>query len=414
MPSSLSDLPPWITPILSWNLIQLITGLIATFTPARSALRPVAAAATAVLAYLLQRNIQIYYSGTRPSGPVVAMCWVNVLNAIDLLVLSRASYEAQVTYLKAKDEKKDRRSNKARQGNLIKKIIFALVLPYNLRRINTPWQISRVPRFDDKNPSYVPNRSSFLLQSAVKLAIAGAITHFLTLAPEDVNLSNALLQLDQSKTVLLPFRTYDVSSFLRQAGFTLSFGIVTRASIVGGYTAGALGAVLLGSDPAKWPPVAGSLSGAWSLEKLWGQSWHQTLRRPLTSNATFLSSTLGLAPGSKAAHWIRVLVAFLGSGLVHALMDIGFGVPWEKTGALWFYGLQVVGLIAESVLARLLTPLVDGLGFGTRLKRAIGYVWVAGFLLWSTPVWINPILVSLWKDGTNVMSPWLGGPSGWY
>ncbi|KAL4794115.1 membrane bound O-acyl transferase family-domain-containing protein [Aspergillus venezuelensis] len=414
MPLPLNDYPPWITPVINWNLIQLITGATAIFTSSRSPLRPIAAALTAILAYILQHNIQTYYSGTRPSGPVVAMCWVNVLNAIDLLVLTRASYDAQVAYRKTKDEKKDK-PTKGGQGKygLLRKIVFALVLPYNLRRINTPWQISRVPRFDERNPAYIPSRLSFLVQSLVKLVIAGAFIALLPLDPENPLLVKAVSKLDQTKYVLF-YRNYDAYSILLQAGFTLSFGIVTRASIVSGYTVGAIFAVLLGDDPAEWPPVAGSLSEAWSLERLWGRSWHQTLRRPLTSNATFLSSMLGLSPSSLPAHWIRVVIAFLGSGLVHALMDIGFGVEWEKTGALLFYGLQIVGFAVEGVLKLLLTPVANALGLGKCVRRGAGYIWVAGFLLWSTPVWINPILVSLRDDGTNVMSPWLGGPPGWY
>ncbi|KAL4959288.1 wax synthase family protein [Aspergillus stella-maris] len=414
MASALSNLPPWITPVINWNLIQLITGATATFTSSRSPLRPIAAALTAILAYLLQRNIQTYYSGTRPSGPVVAMCWVNVLNAIDLLLLTQASYGAQVAYRKTKDEKKDRLT-KSGQGEdgLFKKIVFALVLPYNLRRIKTPWQISRVPHFDESNPAYVPSRSSFLLQSLGKLVVAGAFIALLPLDPQNPLLVKAVSKLDQTKSVLF-YRNYDAYSILLQAGFTLSFGVVTRASIVSGYIVGAIFAVLLGGDPAEWPPVAGSLREAWSLERLWGRSWHQTLRRPLTSNATFLSSTLGLSPSSLPAHWIRVVIAFLGSGLVHALMDIGFGVEWEKTGALWFYGLQIVGFVVEGVLKTMLTPVANTLGLGRCVRRGVGYIWVAGFLLWSTPVWINPILVSLRDDGTNVMSPWLGGPPGWY
>ncbi|KAL4957100.1 membrane bound O-acyl transferase family-domain-containing protein [Aspergillus filifer] len=414
MSFALNNLPPWITPVINWNIIQLITGTTATFTSSRSPLRPIAAALTAILAYLLQRNIQTYYSGTRPSGPVVAMCWVNVLNAIDLLVLTRASYDAQVAYRKTKDEKKDKATKMGeREEGLFRKIVFALVLPYNLRRINTPWQISRVPRFDEKNPAYVPSRSSFLLQSLVKLVIAGAFIALLPLDPENPLLVKAVSKLDQSTSVLF-YRNYDAYSILLQAGFTLSFGIVTRASIVSGYTVGAIFAVLFGSDPAEWPPVAGSLCEAWSLERLWGRSWHQTLRRPLTSNATFLSSTLGISPTSLPAHWIRVVIAFLGSGLVHALMDIGFGVERKKTGALWFFGLQIVLFAVEGMLKTILTPAANTLGLRKCVRKGFGYIWVAGCLLWSAPVWINPILVSLRDDGTNVMSPWLGGPPGWY
>ncbi|BCS21188.1 wax synthase family protein [Aspergillus puulaauensis] len=406
---SLHPFPPWIVPVINWNLVQSITGLTVAFTDPQSPLRPLAAATTALLAYLLQSNIQTHFAGTRPSGPTVAMCWVNVLNAVDLLVLTRASYEAQLTYTTTKTSKKDAPAPKT-HDSLWDRILFSIVLPYNYRRINTPWQISRLPRFSSTNPSYIPTKATFLLHSTAKLLVAGTIIHLLTLDPTDPHLSSALSQLDESKSVLVTYNS-SLYTILLQARFTLSFGLVTRAAIVGGYTAGSILAVLLGSSPASWPPIAGSLSGAWSLGRLWGGAWHQTLRRPLTANATFLSSTLGLKPTSRPAHWNRVVIAFIGSGVVHSLMDIGFGVPLDKTGGLVFFALQILGFILESVFQWLVDVL--GVSVGKKVERCIGYIWVCAFLLWSTPVWINPILISLARDGTNVMSPWIGLPPAW-
>jgi hypothetical protein len=140
------------------------------------------------------------------------------------------------------------------------------------------------------------------------------------------------------------------------------------------------------------------------------KSWHQILRTPLTSNATFLASLLGLAPKSMGAHWLRVIIAFTGSGIIHSLCDIGFGVPLDETGGLHFYTLQVFGFVVESVVSTVYKKVKKefGIGFSRSVERAIGYIWVVGFMAWSTPVWINPILVSLAGDGTRVMSPWLG------
>ncbi|OJI97932.1 hypothetical protein ASPVEDRAFT_124133 [Aspergillus versicolor CBS 583.65] len=403
---ALFPFPPWIVPLVNWNLIQSITGLTVAFTDPQSPLRPLTAATTALLAYLLQSNIQTHFAGTRPSGPTVAMCWVNALNAFDLLVLTRASYEAQLAFTTSKTSKKDTPTPKTKTS-FWDRILFTIALPYNYRRINTPWQISRLPRFSSTNPSYIPTKATFLLHSTAKLLIAGTIIHLLTLDPTDPHLSSALSRLDESKSVLVPFNS-DLHTILLQARFTLSFGLVTRAAIVGGYTAGSILAVLLGSSPASWPPIAGSLSGAWSLSRLWGSAWHQTLRRPLTANATFLSSTLGLKPTSRLAHWNRVVIAFIGSGVVHSLMDIGFGVPLDKTGGLVFFALQILGFILEGVFQWLVDVL--GVSVGQKIEKCIGFIWVCAFLLWSTPVWINPILVSLARDGTNVMSPWLGLP----
>ncbi|KAL4914591.1 hypothetical protein BDW62DRAFT_190157 [Aspergillus aurantiobrunneus] len=263
----LPDTPPWIAPVAYWSLIQSITGLTVTFTSQQSLLRPITTAIISFLAHLFRLHIQSHLEEIRLWAPVFAMCMVNVLNAFDLLLFTRASYAAQLAYTTTKSEKKDIPTQHASLSN---KLLFSLLLPYNYRRINTPWQISRLPRFSSTDPSYVPTRPAFLLRSALKLAIASAVVRLLTIDPEDPHLLEALAHLEQSKSVLLPFRNYSAYTILLQARFTLSFGIVTRAFIVGSYTANSILAVALGSDPASWPPIAGSLTEAWSLKTLWG------------------------------------------------------------------------------------------------------------------------------------------------
>ncbi|KAL4752191.1 hypothetical protein BDW72DRAFT_192326, partial [Aspergillus terricola var. indicus] len=265
-------IPPWLIPFTSWALIQTLTGLTATFTPSASPLRYVAAAMTAVFAYILQASVQTHYAGAPASGPLVAMCWVNVLNAIDLLLLSRASFDVYLSYRRSKEEKKDTRHSST-EDSTRNRLLLALTLPYNYRRINTPWQLSRLPALTPSSfPSSltVTDRRKFLLHSTVKLILAITIMHIPISDPSNPVLLQAVLQLDRSKSVLLlPLRAFTQEDGMRalwlQARFTLAFGIVIRATIVAAYTAGSIFAVMLGGDPAEWPPVAGSLNDAWML-----------------------------------------------------------------------------------------------------------------------------------------------------
>jgi hypothetical protein len=232
---------------------------------------------TAVFAYIFQTSIQTHYSGAPASGPLVAMCWVNVLNAIDLLVLSRASFDAYLSYRRSKEEKKDSRRSST-EDSAKDRLLLALTLPYNYRRINTPWQLSRLPALTPSSfPSSltVTNRRKFLLHSTVKLILAIVIMHIPLIDPSNPVVLQAVSKLDRSKLVLLlPLRAFTQKEGLHalwlQARFTLAFGIVIRATIVAAYTAGSIFAVMLGGDPAEWPPVAGSLSEAWTLNRLWG------------------------------------------------------------------------------------------------------------------------------------------------
>jgi hypothetical protein len=86
-------------------------------------------------------------------------------------------------------------------------------------------------------------------------------------------------------------------------------------------------------------------------------------------------------------------------------MDLAFGVPRAKTGAIWFFCLQAVGIIAEHIIQYVFRAQLERMS--TLSKRVIGYAWVSLFLLWTTPVWLNPIMLCLYEDGQRVMSPYL-------
>ncbi|KAL4883836.1 membrane bound O-acyl transferase family-domain-containing protein [Aspergillus karnatakaensis] len=412
------DTPPWLVPALSWSTIHLLTGLTVTFTTRTSPLRILTAATTFLLAYILQINVKAHYHGTPPSGPLVAMTWVSVLNGIDLLLLSRVDWKRQTDYTLSRKKKKDD-DKKGDSLGLSDKILFALQIPLNYRRINTPWAISRLPSFDSKNPSYIPSKSTFLSRGLLTLLITFAFVAIIPLDPDNPYIEATLSTLNTKPSLLaLPLRSLtdtlekNTASLLLQARYTLSFATVTRATILATYTLLSVLAVLLGSDPSSWPPVFAGIGEASSLRGLWGQSWHQLFRRPFTAPATHLLSFLGIPPSSSVSHWTRIVVAFVGSGIIHALCDIGFGVSWEESGGLLFFTLQIPGLIIESIAGSLGDKV--GLRRDGGLRKGLGYIWVAGYLLWSAPLWINPILVSIAKDGTKVMSPWFGLRPEWF
>ncbi|KAL3253389.1 hypothetical protein ABHI18_009532 [Aspergillus niger] len=397
-------MPQWIPPA-QFLAIQLLTGTTVAFTPANSPLRSIASFVVLILAYCMQSSANAHLHGTRFGAPLVAMCWMNVLNGIDLLVLTRADYDKQLAYnTKQKPTSKDKSPHEPQTKSLIDKYLWSLNLSFNYRRINTPWQIHALTTFNK-----TPTRTRFLLTSLLKLTISIAIIQLFTLETTDPYLGRAVDKLPvRPDEILLPFR-YHVGwgkddLFLRFL-FTLSFGIVARAFIVTGYTAAAVVAVALGQEPSMWPPVGGGLLDAWSIRRFWGKTWHQTLRQLLCSNADFVSGSILRLP--VRFQWcFRVIFAFLVSGLVHTGMDVGFGVRIDESGALWFFALQILGVAGEMLAERLLGPVSVFLSRGVR--RGVGFVWVAVFMLWTLPVWIYPILVQLYADGVRMMSPFLG------
>lgn len=264
-------MPQWIPPA-QFLAIQLLTGTTVAFTPANSPLRSIASLIVLILAYCMQISANAHLHGTRFGAPLVAMCWMNVLNGIDLLVLTRADYDKQLAYNTKQKTFKDKSPHEPQTKSLIDKYLWSLNLSFNYRRINTPWQIHALTTFNK-----TPTRTRFLLTSLLKLTISIAIIQLFTLETTDPYLGRAVDKLPvRPDEILLPFR-YHVGwgkddLFLRFL-FTLSFGIVARAFIVTGYTAAAVVAVALGQEPSMWPPVGGGLLDAWSIRRFWGYAY---------------------------------------------------------------------------------------------------------------------------------------------
>ncbi|KAB8266181.1 membrane bound O-acyl transferase family-domain-containing protein [Aspergillus pseudonomiae] len=398
----------WRVPLAQWGLVQLVTGLTVALTTSQSVVRSPAAAIVIALAYSFQSRVAESFADTRAGGPLAAMCWVNVLNAIDMLVLSRVSYEAQVEWeaKRSSGTAAKKANSDSLKSSLFRRLLWSQNIAFNYRRINTPWQISRLPVFDRANPQYVPSRLKFVLQGSVKICIAFLLVHLCTMDPKDPRMAGAIAELSDSKLVLAPWvHGTSARTMLAQAMTTISFGIVCRSSIVGMYSLAGVVLVALGiHDPVDWPPVANSLTEAWSLTRLWGTAWHQVFRTLLVSNADFISfSVLRIPAKSRWACYPRVLFAFTVSGFVHMGMDLAFGVPRDKTGAVWFFCLQALGVMWESVVYSLFGARIERLN--PLVRRVLGYVWVGLFLLWATPVWLNPIMLCLYKDGQPAMSP---------
>ena len=123
--------------------------------------------------------------------------------------------------------------------------------------------------------------------------------------------------------------------------------------------------------------------------------WHKVQQQKMAGPARFITnSLLQLPKGTQFSRYTHLFWTFFISGLIHALTDLGRGLPWEQSGAIQFFTTQVVGIVTEDVVKRVCRPLSgtknDGLTAG--LLKGIGYVWVVAFLVWSTPVWIYPSL----------------------
>lgn len=123
--------------------------------------------------------------------------------------------------------------------------------------------------------------------------------------------------------------------------------------------------------------------------------WHQGARQKFLAPANFLaSSVLRVPKGTLLARYTVLSLTFIISGAHHQLGDVASGVPWEEAGAMRFFVMQAVGIIVEDTVQGIYRWLMGQertAAKPTRWKRALGFMWLLVWLIWTTPVWVYPV-----------------------
>jgi hypothetical protein len=265
-----SQLPAWCFPVTQWVLIQVIVGLAAGFTHSRSRLRDATLVVAVALAYFLQCLVDKAFPSAKVAGLVAALCWAHVFNAVDILVLSRVTYGNQLEWERGTSEKGVKQSLQlAEPGFTWKRLAWALELPFNLRRVGTPWQINKLPAFDNANRQYTPSRLNFVRNRGLILCLALLVMGLLNRRENDEVLLNMISVEKQS----ILHQEVDISTraMLSQVSLVVSYWFHMRAGHQLAYNLCSVISVALGiHEPALWPPLADSPMEAWSLRRFWG------------------------------------------------------------------------------------------------------------------------------------------------
>lgn len=124
----------------------------------------------------------------------------------------------------------------------------------------------------------------------------------------------------------------------------------------------------------------------------------------------FVHDVLRLPPNTLIARYTKIFTTFFISGVLHLSGDIAVGIPLGESGSIRFFCMQALVIILEdSVQAlyhRFFTKQV-----GTKssrwgnLSKLIGYFWLWGFLIWSTPVWAYPAMRRNRGSADHVLLP---------
>ena len=129
-----------------------------------------------------------------------------------------------------------------------------------------------------------------------------------------------------------------------------------------------LAILVLGQDPAEWPPVFQAPWFATSLSDFWARRWHQMFRRTFLLLSYPLSLVLGRAG--------LVVGAFLASAVLHYITVLTLNSRAEFWWMLVGFGMMAPGVLAEQAFYRLT---------GRRVGGVLGWVWTMSWLiLWGS------------------------------
>lgn len=121
-------------------------------------------------------------------------------------------------------------------------------------------------------------------------------------------------------------------------------------------------------------------------------------RQPFSGAAAYLVHDIFHLPKSGVVQrYSKIFAIFFISGLLHLLTDIGRGISFDESGSLRFFCTQALGIVVEDGVQTLFRPARDGFSGSWRSSsahwtRIVGFLWLTGFAVWSTPVWAYPAI----------------------
>ncbi|KAL8822087.1 MAG: hypothetical protein Q9191_007170 [Dirinaria sp. TL-2023a] len=296
------------------------------------------------------------------------------------------------------------------QSSVVERLCWATGQAWDNRLLATPWQVANVPPFSRQHRKWVPTKAEFLRKNTMVCVLCLVLLDAVPLLagpPE----KNAVLF--GEPRVGLFSRLNDVNAQelairLVSAAMFYGMGLVMMRAFHSGIAVITVGLGI--SEVERWRPPFGQPLDAWSLRQFWGSFWHQNLRQNLSSPARYVTySVLRLTKGGLLGRYLFIFLTFWLSGVVHLCGDLAAGLPWEESGAMWFFCVQAFGIALEDGVQAAYRAII-GSGDGnanadnkadavnkekgkarpSAWKCVIGYIWVACWMAWSVPVYVYP------------------------
>ena len=127
--------------------------------------------------------------------------------------------------------------------------------------------------------------------------------------------------------------------------------------------------------------------------------WHQLLRKRLTKSARYICYRILRLPRPRSAssrsvglfaRYTELSLTFVISGLFHQSTEAAQGLKWKESQATRFFSFMALGIILEDMVQWVFYRLGPHEKRGSRLAKALGYIWVLLYFVYATPYYAYP------------------------
>ncbi|KAK6719304.1 hypothetical protein SNK05_002439 [Fusarium graminearum] len=355
---------------------QALTAFALGFTAPGNLVRPAVALVIAWLTWIFNQAID----DALPSRLHIAMIstgmWIQFLKSLDDLCLTKVSFG---------DEETTAKKSPPTSLSTMSRLRFGVSNLWNMRGVGTAHQISKIPSWSSSPAtlSHVPSRRQEVLRHVKNATLSYLVLDvFANQPPPD--LEN--LMSPRNELLFSRLEEIDAQEALFRLGAVLGFWLNTFCVIHLVNSVFSLGYLISGLYPVRMlPPVWGRLSDAYTIRRFWGDFWHQTLRRHLTSISDFLvHGLLHMPRGALIARYCKLIISFFISGALHYPADRALGISVQESNAITYFLVTALAIMCEDGVQHI------SKGLGGNKRKYFGYIWVVAYMYWMTPSWGYP------------------------
>lgn len=269
LPASVADFyvaHPWELIAGTFYLPMLGVMYLHPRSPLRLAIIPIVALGYFAYRSTVSRFVENRSRASFPEGPFYLL----FLTAVDALVLRRiylGNDGKEKSDRLVRGQHKTKADEQDTSGILSWRAIgWAHRVIFSYRAIGLPKQTPNIPTWSNKDPSYTPSRTAFLVKRG--LAVLGAflfidfLSHQPKPDPEDFSAEKALL--------FPPAHVLDVATIGTRIFSTLLWWTILRLNIGLFYNLFSwFGVATFLTSPADWPPYFGSVLESYNLRRFW-------------------------------------------------------------------------------------------------------------------------------------------------